>query len=90
MRDHGEGEWVARGIHEGCEGCEGCEAVAEANVISGDVSSGENEVRTSDRNLQLALVVRLKTPIVVGKALCAGREGRNQPREADIEGLRFL
>lgn len=75
---------MARGIHEGYE------AVAEANVISGDVLSGESEVRTSDRNLQFALVDRLKTPIAVGEELCAGREGRNQPREADIEGLRFL
>lgn len=75
---------MARGIHEGYE------AVVEANVIFGDVSSGESEVRTSDRNLQFALVDRLKTPIVVGEELCAGREGRNQPREADIEGLRFL
>lgn len=75
---------MARGIHAGYE------AVVEANVISGDVSNGESEVRTSDRNLQFALVARLKTPIVVGGELCAGREGRNQPREADIEGLRFL
>lgn len=75
---------MARGIHEGYE------AVAEANVISGDVSSGESEVRTSDRNLQFALVGRLKTAIVVDEELCAGREGRNQPREAGIEGLRLL
>lgn len=75
---------MARGVHEGSE------AVAEANVISGAVSSGESEVRTSDRNLQFELVDRLKTPIVVGEEPCAGREGRNQPREADIEGLRFL
>lgn len=75
---------MARDVHGGYE------AVAEANVISGAVSSGESEVRTSDRNLQFELVDRLKTPIVVGEEPCAGREGRNQPREADIEGLRFL
>lgn len=62
-------------------------AVVEANAISGDVQSEGSEVRTSRRNLRFARVGRPKTPIVVGEELCAGWEGRNLPREADIEGL---
>lgn len=75
---------MATGCHDNCE------AAAEANAIYGELQSGGSEVRISERDLRFAGVGRLKTPIEEGEELCAGREGRNQPREADSEGLRFL
>jgi hypothetical protein len=54
------------------------------------VVSGESEAQISEWNLRFGRVDRSMTPIAVGGEFFAGRGGRNQPREADIEGLRFL
>lgn len=83
-RGHGKAEWAATDIDEDCD------AAAEANAIAGEVQSGESKVRISGRNLRFARVDRLKMPIGVDEGPCAGQEGRNQPREADIDDSRFL